>query len=182
MSGKDPAQMRLELARVHLIQKNYDKAAQYLEEAVQHSHSDPVLLARLGEAYLGGRKIEEAEAIFKRLLEINPGDDDARAQMGRVFLLQERFEDAFRELQPSLERLIARREGDRAAALLQQRAVRHVLRERVLERVLDLGIEARLVEVLGGLEVREPLAEILLRRLGDGPEQRQRHLRADDGR
>jgi tetratricopeptide (TPR) repeat protein len=112
--------LRLELARVHLIQKNYDKAAQYLEEAVQHSHSDPLLLARLGEAYLGGRKIEEAEAIFKRLLEINPGDDDARAQMGRVFLLQERFDDAFRELQPSLERLLSRRDGDRAAALLQQ--------------------------------------------------------------
>ncbi|HET8644081.1 MAG TPA: tetratricopeptide repeat protein, partial [Vicinamibacteria bacterium] len=60
--------LRLELARVHLIQKNFDKAAQYLEEAVQRSHRDPVLLARLGEAYLGARKIEEAEAIFKRLL------------------------------------------------------------------------------------------------------------------
>src|SRR6185503_1369562 len=78
--------LRLELARVHLIQKNYDKAAQYLEEAVQRSPGDAVMLAKLGEAYIGGRKIEEAEAIFKRLLELNPGDDDARAQMGRVYL------------------------------------------------------------------------------------------------
>src|SRR5262249_16344982 len=52
--------LRLELARVHLIQKNYDKAAQHLEEAVQHSHRDPQLLARLGKAYLAGRSTEQA--------------------------------------------------------------------------------------------------------------------------
>jgi Flp pilus assembly protein TadD len=108
--------LRLELARVHLVQKNHDKAAQYLEEAVQRSPGDPLLLTKLGEAYLGGRKIEEAEAIFKRLLEINPGDDEARAQMGRVYLLQERFDDAYGEMLPSVERFVSRRESRRSTA------------------------------------------------------------------
>src|SRR5687767_2548269 len=59
-SGK----LRMELARVHLLQKNWEKATPYLEDAVQHAPSDKELLAHLGEAYLGARKIEEAEAIF----------------------------------------------------------------------------------------------------------------------
>lgn len=130
--------LRLELARIHLIQKNYEKAAQYLEEAVQRSHSDPVLLARLGEAYLGGRKIEEAEAIFKRLLEINPGDDEARAQMGRVYLQQGRFDDAFTELQPAVERLLARRDSDKAVALLQQVTQRNPQHVKTLVKLAEI--------------------------------------------
>src|SRR5262245_42788429 len=75
--------LRTELGRVHLIQKNYDKASQFLEEAVQQAPSDAALLGRLGESYLGAKRIEEAEAIFKRLLELNPEDEESRAQMGR---------------------------------------------------------------------------------------------------
>ena len=32
------------------------------------------------------KKIEEAEAIFKRLLELDPDDEESRVQMGRVYL------------------------------------------------------------------------------------------------
>ncbi len=66
------ARMRSELARVHLVQKNYDKAAHYLEDAVKAAPNDAALLSRLGEAYLGSKKVAEAEAIFKRLLERRP--------------------------------------------------------------------------------------------------------------
>jgi pilus assembly protein FimV len=135
--------LRLELARVHLIQKNYDKAAQHLEDAVQHSHRDPQLLARLGEAYLGGKKIEEAEAIFKRLLEINPGDDEARAQMGRVYLLQDRFDEAYQELQPAVERLLGRRESEKAAALLQQITQRNAQHVETLHKLAGIYRDAR---------------------------------------
>ena len=43
-----------------------------------------------------------------------------------------------------------------AAALLQQAAVGHLVRERVLERVLEIREEPGLVEELGGLQVVEP--------------------------
>ena len=43
-----------------------------------------------------------------------------------------------------------------APPLLEQALVGHLVGERVLERVLEVGEEARLVEELGGLEVREP--------------------------
>jgi len=39
-----------------------------------------------------------------------------------------------------------------AASLVEQALVRHLVREGVLEGVLDLGKEARLVEELGPLE------------------------------
>lgn len=118
----DPRSTRLreELARVHMVQKNHDRAAHYLEEAVQEAPNDVSLLARLGEAYIEARKIEEAEALFKRLLELNPADEDSRIQMGRVYLLQQQFDLAYAELLPAVDRLLQRKEGEKAAALLQQ--------------------------------------------------------------
>ena len=52
--------------------------------------------------------------------------------------------------------------------LLQETAVGHLVRQGVLEGVLALGEEARLVEELGRLEVRQAAMERLLGQLGDG--------------
>lgn len=118
----DPKSVRLrvELGRVHMVQKNHDKAAQYLEEAVRQAPGDNQVLVRLGEAYLGGRKVEEAEAIFKRLIQLNPSDEESRIQMGRVYLLRDAYDQAFEQFLPAVDRLLAQRESDRAAVLLQQ--------------------------------------------------------------
>ena len=59
--------------------------------------------------------------------------------------------------------------------------VRHLVRERVLERVLEVRKEPGLVEELRGLQVRELGAHLVLRRVGDGQEQRHGHVLADDG-
>jgi tetratricopeptide (TPR) repeat protein len=112
--------LKTELGRVHLVQKNYDKAVQYLEEASRQSPKDAQALARLGEAYLGAKKTKEAEATFKRALELDPQDQDAGAQMARVHLAQGHFDKAFDQLLPVVNRLVERREGERGAALLQQ--------------------------------------------------------------
>ena len=60
-----------------------------------------------------------------------------------------------------------------APPLLEQAAVGDLVGEGVLERVLEVGEEARLVEELGGLEVGEPAAERRLRQLGERLEQRE---------
>src|SRR5207247_776746 len=51
-----------------------------------------------------------------------------------------------------IESLDGRRDRrvNRASAVLQEAAVRHLVRERMLERVLRIGETARLVEELGG--------------------------------
>ncbi|HVQ28189.1 MAG TPA: tetratricopeptide repeat protein, partial [Vicinamibacteria bacterium] len=84
-------QLRAELARVHLLQKNWDKAVQVLEEAIRQTPNDPQVQIKLGEAYLGAKKIEEAEGVFRKLLQQDPQDQDARIQMARVQLFKNRF-------------------------------------------------------------------------------------------
>jgi hypothetical protein len=51
----------------------------------------------------------------------------------------------------------------RAPALLQQAAVHDLVRERVLERVLEVGEELGLVHELRGLEPAEPAPQLVLR-------------------
>src|SRR4030095_15213627 len=62
------------------------------------------------------------------------------------------------------------------AALLQQAAVRDLVRERVLERVLEIRKEARLVEELGGLKVGQPSTQVSFGQLGDAEQDRERHV------
>jgi hypothetical protein len=56
------------------------------------------------------------------------------------------------------------------------------VRQRVRERVLEVREEPGLIEELRGLESGQRGAYLGLRRLGDGQEQRHRHVRADDRR
>src|SRR5207245_295579 len=55
----------------------------------------------------------------------------------------------------------------RPPPLLQQTSVRDLVRERVLEGVLEIRVEPALVEELGRLESVESAAERLLRQLRD---------------
>jgi tetratricopeptide (TPR) repeat protein len=130
--------LRLELGRIHLVQKNYDKAVHFLEEAAQTTPNDPDIMARLGEAYLGSKRIAEAEGIFKRLLEINPSDEDTRVQMARVSLQQGHFDRAYAEMEPLVERLVERRDGDRAASLLQQIVQKSPSHVKTLNRLVEV--------------------------------------------
>ena len=69
----------------------------------------------------------------------------------------------------------------RAAPLLEQAAVGHLMGERVLERVLEIREEARLVEKLGRLETRETAPQRSSADVRDRLQQRERHVLADDG-
>jgi tetratricopeptide (TPR) repeat protein len=136
----DPRSYRLraEVARVHLVQKSYDRAIQHLEEAVRLHPGDPAVLSSLGEAYLGARKLEEAEAIFKRLIELDPEDDDSRVQMARLFLSQDAFDRAFAQLEPVVKRAVEAREGEKAVSLLQQVAQRNPQHVPTLEKLVEV--------------------------------------------
>ena len=70
---------------------------------------------------------------------------------------------------------------ERLAALQEQAAVRDLVGQGVLERVLALGEQADRIEQLGGLEARERCVQRVVRQLGDGLQQRERHVLADHG-
>jgi tetratricopeptide (TPR) repeat protein len=132
------ARLRSELARIHLVQRNYEKAGHFLEEALKSSPNDPEILARLGEAYLGGKKIHEAEAILKRLLALNADNDDARAQMARVYLQQGQLDQAFEQVRPVVDRLLQNREAAKAATLLQQIVQKNPAHTKSLQKLADV--------------------------------------------
>jgi tetratricopeptide (TPR) repeat protein len=119
IDGKS-VKLRTELARIHLAQKNYDKAVHYLEEATHKDPNDPEANLRLGEAYLGAKRVGDAETIFRRLLQSDADNPEVRTQMGRVFLMQGQFDSAYEQFVPVADKLLARKEGEKAAALLQQ--------------------------------------------------------------
>jgi len=68
------------------------------------------------------------------------------------------------------------------SALLEQGAVRHLVRQRMLEGLLALRKEARLVQKLGRLEVGQPPMQRHLGELSNGLQQQQGHLAANHGR
>ena len=69
----------------------------------------------------------------------------------------------------------------RPPPLLEQAAVGHLVRQGVLEGVFQLGEEVGLIEELRGLEVGEVAAQVSVRQVGNGLQQGQRHLGANDG-
>jgi hypothetical protein len=68
-----------------------------------------------------------------------------------------------------------------AAPILHEAAVGHVVRQRVLERVLLVREQRRLVDQLRGLEVRQAEPERCLGRVGDGLQEGPGEVLADDG-
>ncbi|HSE94534.1 MAG TPA: hypothetical protein VLD61_01500, partial [Methylomirabilota bacterium] len=68
-----------------------------------------------------------------------------------------------------------------APPVVEEAPVGHVMGQGVLEGVLEVREEPRLVEELGGLEGGEAAAERFLRFLDDGLEEGEGHVLADDG-
>jgi hypothetical protein len=67
-----------------------------------------------------------------------------------------------------------------ALAILEEAPVHDLVGQRMLEGVLGLGEEPRLVEKLGRLKAGQAGAELFLRQIGDGEEEGERHVASDD--
>lgn len=109
-----------ELARAYLVQKNFAKAAEFIEGVLHKTPDDTQALAQLGEAYLSGNRVDDAAKVFRRLIDLAPDNPEARAQMARLLLAQGKFDAAHDELAPAVDWFMERGEGDKASTLLQQ--------------------------------------------------------------
>ena len=127
-----------EIARIHLVQKDFAKALEHLQEARRGAPADRDVALRLAEARLGARQPQEARAVLEELLARDPGDQDARLQLGRVFLAEGRYDEAFDQLLPAVDKLVERRQIDRAAALLQYIVQRNPSHIRSLGKLVEL--------------------------------------------
>lgn len=133
-SGK----LRAELARSYIVQKNFAKAAEFLEDVLKGTPNDTQTLVQLGEAYLSSNRIEDAEKIFKHLVELHPDNPETRVQMARLLLAKGKFDAAYDELVPLVDRFLGRGEGEKAASLLQQLVQKNPSHVKTLVKLVDV--------------------------------------------
>ena len=72
---------------------------------------DRDIALRLAEACLGASRVDDARAALQGLLERDPNDQDARQQLAQVFLAEGRFDEAFEQSLPVVDKLVERRAG-----------------------------------------------------------------------
>jgi tetratricopeptide (TPR) repeat protein len=163
-------------ARVYLVQKDYARAIDHLEEARRAAPTDRGVSLRLAEACLGAKRPDEARRVLEGLIERDPADQEARLQLGQVYLAEGRYDEAFEQLQPAVDKLVERRQIDRGAALLQQIVQRNPSHIRSLAKLVELYRQSRndmlvaqtysqMVEAYlagGGLEQAASILEMLV--------------------
>jgi pilus assembly protein FimV len=118
-TGKRSPKLLAEVARVHLVQKNYKGALPYLEEALKGAPDDRDVALRIAEAYVGVERPGDARGMLEELLGRDPQDFDAKQLLGQVFFSTGQPDEAFEHILPSVDHLVARRELERAVTLLQ---------------------------------------------------------------
>ncbi len=130
-------------AQICLVQKDFARAIEHLEEARRAAPADREVTLRLAEACLGSKRPDDARRVLEGLLEIDPQDQEARQALGQVYLAEGRFDEAFDHLQAAVDKLVERRQIDRAAGLLQQVVQRNPSHMRSLAKLVELYRQSR---------------------------------------
>ncbi|HEY7923777.1 MAG TPA: tetratricopeptide repeat protein [Vicinamibacteria bacterium] len=125
-------------ANVHIVQKDYPRAIELLEEARRATPTDREVSLKLAESYLGSRRAADARKVLEALLQRDANDQDARLQLGQVYLADGRFDEAFDHLQPVVDKLAERRQVERGASLLQQIVQRNPQHTKTLAKLVEL--------------------------------------------
>lgn len=112
--------LRCKLAQASILQGDYAKAVQLLNEIRGKYPQDKEILSRLGEAYMGAGNLGEAESVFSRLAELEPDDPEHASRRAELAVGQGDHDRALELLNPVVDNFVDHGEGDKAAALLQK--------------------------------------------------------------
>jgi tetratricopeptide (TPR) repeat protein len=142
-SGPRSPRLLSAAARIHLVQKDFARAIEHLGEARRAVPADRDVSLLLAEACLGSKRPDEARTVLEALLQRDPSDEDARLQLGHVYLAEGRHDEAFDQVLPAVDRLVERRQIDRAAGILQQIVQRNPSHIRSLGKLVELYRQSR---------------------------------------
>ena len=126
------------LGKVHLAQRSYDKAIAYLEEVTAQDHS-PESLMQLGQAYLGAKRVSDAQSTLEAVLEKSPNSQEARIILVQIYAVQGRADEAYDSVIPLVEQLLLKRDADRASNLLLQITSRSPQHVRTLQKLVEVA-------------------------------------------
>ena len=143
-----------QLGRVHLAQRSYEKSIAYLEE-VTAQDSSPESMMQLGQAYLGAKRVSDAQSTLENVLEKSPTSQEARIILVQIYAVQGRADEAFDAVIPLVEQLLLKRDADRAANLLLQITTRSPHHVRTLQKLVEVarvrGNDRAIVQALNNL-------------------------------
>ena len=142
-SGPRSPRLLSAAARVHLVQKDFARAIEHLEEA--RRTAPPTARCRCGSRRpaLGSKRPDDARKVLEALLQRDPSDEDARLQLGQVYLAEGRYDEAFEQVLPAVDKLVERRQIDRGAGILQQIVQRNPSHIRSLGKLVELYRQSR---------------------------------------
>jgi tetratricopeptide (TPR) repeat protein len=93
-TGESAAAVRFELAYYRLRAGDYVRAQEEFAALAQSDPSDTAALMNLGTAAVGQGKLGEAEAAYRRALDLNPRLADAYLYLGNVYVRSGKTKDA----------------------------------------------------------------------------------------
>lgn len=130
--------VKAQLGKVHLAQRSYDKAIAYLEE-VSAQDSSPESMMQLGQAYLGAKRVTDAQSTLESVLEKAPSSQEARIILVQIYAVQARADEAYDTVIPLVEQLLLKRDADRANNLLLQITNRSPHHVRTLQKLVEVA-------------------------------------------
>jgi tetratricopeptide (TPR) repeat protein len=103
----------VDLAQLHMNDRNWSDAATLLERARTEAPSDAAILTNLGICYRGLGRLEEAQALYQQALDANPRNADPYLNMA---VLQGDYMRAYDAALASIDRYVAAGGQDRTLA------------------------------------------------------------------
>ena len=92
------------LIKIDLAEKNFDSARSRATELLASGSQDPVALTVMGATYADTGDIVRAEAAFRKTIEKDPANLDAYLALGRLYLSQNRLDEARKEYEEVAKR------------------------------------------------------------------------------
>ena len=102
-----------------LKKENKPKEARKLVDGILKKNKDDVTALRLlGNLHFEDKDFEKAEMVFAQVISLRSKDVEARVKLGRIRILQDNLDEAFKLYKPLVETLIKKQKSEKAVGLL----------------------------------------------------------------
>ena len=102
-SFRNEAKKHMELGRYVAELRDYERAAQHYEQALEKSPKSKPVMFTLGALYMKLGEHEKAEELYRRMIGMYPFDADARKCLGSVYLAQDRAAEALQQFEQAAQ-------------------------------------------------------------------------------
>jgi len=116
----DPVNVRTVANMVELLRRagKLDEGLKLVEEKLKAKPEEVQLLNLMGNILFEKEQMSKAEEVFSRIVSSQPMNVNARIKLGRIHVLNSKFDDAFELFLPLIDSLIKKHKDEKAVGLL----------------------------------------------------------------